>query len=190
MAAIAGAARGPPPGAITSPVSLKDIDLGILLPDRAWPRGRVMHAASRSGSIQTHLSDSSRQGLGIHRVDSAASMPERCERRHRSWSPDAPLRWGWKPFSRRTYRKARDAMRNAHAQALAVLNDDEPKYTEARWMLDSDESCHRKWYASLFCCCLGSTSQIEHDGDNSKYEPPIETPLASTSSIDSMGAGD
>ena len=149
-----------------------------------------MHVASRSGSIQTHLSDSSRQGLGIHRVDSAASMPERCERRHRSWSPDAPLRSGWKPFSRRTYQRARDAITRAHVQALALLNDDEPKYTEARWMLDSDESCHRKWYASLFCCCLRPSPQIEHDGDNSKYEPPVETPHASTSSIDSMGVGD
>ena len=85
----------------------------------------------------------------------------------------------------------------ARAQALALFNDEEPEYAAARWEPDSNEDCHKKWYTSLLFCCLGPTPWTDvhtrmkpEDDMDSKYVPPIATPLASSSSMDSMVAGD
>ena len=195
MARAGPAARDPAELASPSIVSLRDINLGNIHPQEAWQRGRVMHAASRSSSssIQSHLSDSSRQGLGIHRVDSAASMNSgrsRGERRPRSWSPDAVLRVGWQPSSQTRYRKARDAIKDALASAFLNASHSDVEAPEYTAVVDRSLANNVGQIFAKLCCCFSPDGYIEHDGRRSEYVPPIATPLASFSSMGSIGASE
>ena len=147
----------------------------------------------REGSIASQLSDDAKADLGIFQQGEAAS-PQK-QKRYRSWSPDAVLRSGWQPVTRRAYENLRDALvilssqasdaaasaREAGAQAAAATAD----VIRSRSRSSGAERIFRSCSRCFLCVPLVTTDrasdqEIGHqDDDESAAEYTQFTPPSS-----------